>query len=254
MGQIGITLATLACVLVGVWQMVQLPVPASLTVPLHPAHRHHAGLPTSAVRGAVAPVDCARVACLALTFDDGPSATVTPQVLDILDRHHVHATFYVVGSRVAGNEALLRRMHAAGHEIGNHTWSHADLTTLSPEQVREQIANTQAAVAAAGVPLPTTFRPPYGAVNGVVRSNVQLTIVRWNVDPEDWDTKQAKDIVPKVESTAKPGGVVEMHDIHQQTADSLDQLLNDLTPRYKLVTVSELFSLPPGQRGEFFGR
>lgn len=214
------------------------------------------GKPGRAVEGAHAagPADCSLAPCLALTFDDGPDPKVTPQVLDVLARHHVHATFYVVGSRVAGNESLLRRMHAEGHEIGNHSWSHADLTALSPEQVQEQIARTQAAVAAAGVPLPTTFRPPYGAVNAVVRSNVRLSIVRWNLDPQDWDAHDAKDIVAKVESTARRGGVVEMHDIHQQTADSLDQLLSDLTPHYQLVTVSDMFNLPSGQRGEFFGR
>ncbi|HEX7963870.1 MAG TPA: polysaccharide deacetylase family protein, partial [Candidatus Saccharimonadales bacterium] len=190
----------------------------------------------------------------ALTFDDGPSASVTPQVLDILARHGVHATFFVIGSRVGGNEALLRRMYQGGHEIGNHSWSHPDFTTLTPQQIQDQIAQAQAAIASAGVPAPTLFRPPYGAVNAVVRSNVPLSIVRWNVDPKDWDTGNAADIIKRVESTAKPGGVVEMHDIHQQTADSLDQLLNDLAPHYQLVTVSQLFNLAPGQRGEFFGR
>lgn len=206
------------------------------------------------VRGAYAPVNCVKVPCLALTFDDGPSAVVTPQVLDTLQRHKVRATFFVVGSHVPNNEAIVRRMHKEGHEIGNHTWSHADLTTLAPAQIQEQISATQEAVDKAGAPIPHLFRPPYGALNSVVYGNVHLTVVRWNVDPKDWETENSADIVSGVESTSRPGGVVEMHDIHQRTADSLDQIINDLKPHYNFVTVSEMLNLPPGQRGEFFGR
>src|SRR2546429_28308 len=128
-----VSLATAAfCLLWGASLLTgprQLPVPAPSP--------HHVALPAAprhAVGGATAvtPIDCGRTSCLALTFDDGPNPTVTPQVLDILDRHHVQATFFLIGSRVAGNEALLRRMHQAGHEIGNHSWSHVDFTTLSP--------------------------------------------------------------------------------------------------------------------------
>jgi peptidoglycan/xylan/chitin deacetylase (PgdA/CDA1 family) len=257
--QLGICAAMVG---LAVWGLLAIALPPSGTIlPKHPVHpaTGDGGLatlpqPKHAVQGAMKPVDCSRQACLALTFDDGPDSHVTPQVLDILRRHKVRATFYVVGSRVAGNEALLRQMYQDGHEIGNHSWNHADLTTLNAMQIQQQISSTQAAVAGAGVPPPTTFRPPYGAVNAVVRANVPLTIVRWNVDPEDWNAKEAKDVVSKVESTAKPGAVIDMHDIHQQTADALDQLLNDFAPKYQLVTVSELFNLPPGQRGEFFGR
>jgi peptidoglycan/xylan/chitin deacetylase (PgdA/CDA1 family) len=235
---------------------------AVFAVPVKPAAEHHREVSrhaarhaaTQAVAGAAAPIDCAHVPCLALTFDDGPSAVITPQVLDILERHHVRATFYVVGSRVAGNEPLLQRMHAEGHEIGNHSWGHTNFTTLTPQQIHDEITLTQAAVAAAGVPMPTTFRPPYGAMNPVAASNVPLTVVRWNVDPEDWGTHKPQEIIDRVKAQARPGGVVDLHDIHQQTADSLDVILNDLSPHYNWVTVSELFSLPPGQRGDFSGR
>ncbi|HSX34871.1 MAG TPA: polysaccharide deacetylase family protein [Candidatus Saccharimonadales bacterium] len=252
--QVGICAAMIGF---AVWGLLAVALPRAAPVaPKHPYPQAVAKLPqpNQAVRGAMQEVDCSRQACLALTFDDGPDGHVTPQVLDILRRHNVRATFYIVGSRVAGNEAILRQMYKDGHEIGNHSWSHTDFTTLNAMQIQQQIASTQAAIAGAGVPPPTTFRPPYGAVNAVVRANVPLTIVRWNIDPEDWSTTNAKDIITKVESTAKPGSVVDMHDIHQQTADALDQLLNDLTQKYQLVTASELFNLPPGQRGEFFGR
>jgi peptidoglycan/xylan/chitin deacetylase (PgdA/CDA1 family) len=145
-------------------------------------------------------------------------------------------------------------MYQAGHEIGNHSWSHPDFTTLSPQQIQEQIGQTQAVITAAGVPAPSLFRPPYGAVNAMVKNNVPLAIALWNIDPEDWHTADAKDVVSRVESTAKPGGVVEMHDVHMQTADALGRILDDLGPRYQFVTVSEMFNLSRGQRGVYFGR
>ncbi len=198
--------------------------------------------------------DCVTQACLAITFDDGPSSTYTPQILDILQRHHARATFFVVGSHVPGNEGLLRRMYSEGHEIGNHSWSHVDFTTLNPLQMEWQINQTQAAVGAAGVPLPTLFRPPYGAVNPVVRSHVPLTMALWNIDPEDWKARNATEVINHVNATAKPGGIVDMHDIQRHTAEALDPLLTGLEQHYQLVTVTELLNLPAGQRGMYYGR
>ena len=198
--------------------------------------------------------DCDLQPCLALTFDDGPSAQYTPRVLDVLERHHVRATFFVVGSHVPGNEALLQRMYTDGDEIGNHSWAHTDFTTLTLAQMDQQIAQTQAAVAAAGVPVPTLFRPPYGAVNAVVRNHVPLTLALWNVDPEDWKAKSAEEVLVRVTTTAKPGAIIDMHDIHPHTAEALDPLLTKLEQSYQLVTVSDLLNLPPGQRGAYYGR
>src|SRR5690606_12208163 len=117
-------------------------------------------------------VDCSREACLALTFDDGPSAKHTPRILDLLDTHDAKATFFVVGQQVPGNEALLRRMHASGHEIGNHTWNHRKINELTPQELKDDIARTQQVVAEAGVPAPRLFRPPYGLFNATIRSHV----------------------------------------------------------------------------------
>jgi peptidoglycan/xylan/chitin deacetylase (PgdA/CDA1 family) len=219
----------------------------------------------AAVAGVIAPqpvlprpatpsVDCSIQACLALTFDDGPNPAITPLVLDALERHHARATFFVLGNHVPGNEALLRRMYQSGHEIGDHSWSHPDFTTLNLEQMQQQIAQTQAVVMAAGLPAPTLFRPPYGAVNAAVKNRIPMTLAMWNIDPEDWRAKDPKKIVAKVEAGAARGRVVVLHDMHQPTADSLDQLLVALQQQYELVTFSELFDLAPGQPGIFYGR
>lgn len=201
------------------------------------------------------PVDCAKLACLALTFDDGPSAQVTPQILDVLQRHNARATFFVLGGHVAGNEALLRREHREGHEIGNHSWSHPHFTRISLEQVEAEIATTQAAIMAAGVPAPHLFRPPYGDMDHSLLAHVPLTVIRWNIDPEDWHPVNRQHLLEHMATHAKPGGMVVMHDTEQTTADALDQLITQLQANnYILVTVSELLNLPSGQAGVFLGR
>lgn len=202
----------------------------------------------------ISPVNCNQMPCIALTFDDGPNAATTSQILSILEKEHVNASFFVVGSRIAGNEALLRQMYTDGDEVGNHSWSHPDLTTIKPDQVRQQVAMTQAAVEAAGVPTPTLFRPPYGAVNKTVLSNIPLTVMFWNEDPQDWAANSPQQVEQAVESTAKPGGVIDMHDIYQVTADSLDPIIQKLkSEHYQFVTVSQLMGLKPGQQGEYYG-
>jgi peptidoglycan-N-acetylglucosamine deacetylase len=202
----------------------------------------------------ISPVNCSQHPCIALTFDDGPNAVTTSQVLGILEKEQVHASFFVVGSRVAGNEGLLRQMYADGDEIGNHSWSHPDLTTLKPDQVQQQVAMTQAAVEAAGVPAPTLFRPPYGAVNKSVLSNIPLAVMFWNEDPEDWAASNPSQVEQSVESTARPGGVIDMHDIYQLTVNSLDPIIQKLkSEHYQFVTVSQLMGLKPGQQGEYYG-
>ena len=199
-------------------------------------------------------VDCAKMACLALTFDDGPNPITTPMILDALERTNARASFFVVGSRIAGQEHLIRRMFHSGHEIGNHSWSHGDFTKMSPMQISNEINSTQAAVVHAGVPAPTLFRPPYGAVNATVRSSVSMTIALWNVDPLDWKARDVEEFKMLLLRQARPGGVLDLHDIYGVTAYSLAPAITELQKHYTLVTFSELMNLQPGQPGEFYGR
>lgn len=225
------------------WRNVnrQQPVVAQYMPPSRPAYQH---------------VDCAtsKLPCLALTFDDGPNPLTTPRVLDVLDRQHARATFFVIGSRAVGQEALLRRMFYSGNEIGNHSWTHPDLTKLSAEQVMDQIQQTQAEVMSAGVPAPTLLRPPYGAVDGKLMTISPLAIAMWNGDPLDWKLRNADEVRASIVAQAKPGGVLDLHDIYPTTADAIEPAIAELKTKYQLVTFSELFNLQPGQRGEYFGR
>lgn len=223
------------------------------------ADRHTAMMQTAYVppsRPAYQPVDCAssKLPCLALTFDDGPNPMTTPRILDVLDRQHVRATFFVIGSRAVGQEQLLRRMFYGGNEIGNHSWSHPDLTKLTAEQVTDQIQRTQAEIISAGLPAPTLLRPPYGTVDGKLQSTSPLALALWNIDPLDWKYQNATEVKNSIVSEAKPGGVVDLHDIYGTTADAIEPAIIELKTKYKLVTFSEMFNLQPGQRGEFFGR
>ena len=211
-------------------------------------------LPKALPPASLPPVDCAHIACVALTFDDGPNPITTPQILDILEQEHVPATFFVVGMRAAAMPAILQRMYRDGDEVGNHSWDHTDFTTLTSAQIQSEVSRTQAAVTAAGLPAPTLFRPPYGALDSSVLSEVPLSIALWNVDPRDWALTDPGQIIANVESEAKPGGILEMHDIHEPTVQALDAIVQNLKTRFSLVTYSQLLNLAPGSRGEFFGR
>lgn len=213
-----------------------------------------------AVASAAAPApsnvpNCEVVKCIALTFDDGPDSALTPRILDILKAHNAKATFFVLGAHVGGNEALLRRIHDEGHEIGNHSWNHPHFTRISLQQVQDEVTATQAVIAKAGVPVPHLFRPPYGDVNEAVIAQIPLSVVRWNIDPEDWRPKKQPHLLDHMATHARPGGVVVMHDTESTTADKLDALLSQLeSQQYSFVTVSTVLSLSPGQRGVYFAR
>jgi peptidoglycan/xylan/chitin deacetylase (PgdA/CDA1 family) len=176
-----------------------------------------------------------------LSFDDGPTAVETPQVLDTLERTNTAATFFVVGRNVPGNEALLRRMHQDGFEIGNHSYNHPNFANLTPEQIDYELAATQTIIEQAGVPKPALFRPPYGIINPAAADKYGLQIALWNEDPRDWQATDPAAVVAKVLGDARPGGVVDLHDIHQVTADALPTIIDQLsTQGYQFVTVSQL--------------
>lgn len=199
-------------------------------------------------------VDCSKVACLALTFDDGPHEKYTPRILDILDKYNAEATFFIIGSHIPGKEYVVREIHRRGHEIGNHTWSHSKLSDLTPREVEADIARAQAKITATGVPTPRLFRAPYGAFSPMVRSHVPMTVVAWNIDPEDWKADDQDQIIDHVLAHAKPGAIVDLHDTYDVTADALPKLITELQKKYRLVTVSDMLDLPPGQPGIFYSR
>src|SRR5438132_9414847 len=127
---------------------------------------------------------------IAMTFDDGPSATLTPKLLDLLAAHHIKATFFVIGENVAEHPEIVARAARDGHEIGNHSWSHPNLAKMSDDNVRSQLRRTDDAIRGATGNRPTLLRPPYGSITArekrCIHDEFGYRIILWDVDPYDW--------------------------------------------------------------------
>lgn len=178
---------------------------------------------------------------VALTFDDGPNPDSTRLILDTLKKYNAKATFFMLGSRVSFYPEIVKEMKEAGHELGNHTWNHIDLTKASAEKIALEINNTSDAIEQASGSKPTVFRPPYGAVNNIVRAQTSLPVVLWDVDTLDWKYRNADHLLTHVKKHVKEGSTILMHDIHMSTAEGLDAVLAYLQDEgYSFVTVSEL--------------
>jgi peptidoglycan/xylan/chitin deacetylase (PgdA/CDA1 family) len=182
---------------------------------------------------------------IALTFDDGPSEH-TGRLLDVLAQHQSRATFYVLGHLAQAYSGELHRMADEGHEIGNHTWLHGDLTAMSQDQLEHAIGDTQRAIqTASGGYTPRTYRPPYGATNDTVRAfaaSYGLQEVLWNVDPNDWQLRDSQLIYDHIMGGAADGRVILIHDIYGSSVDAAVRAIADLKARgFQLVTVSELY-------------
>ena len=144
---------------------------------------------------------------IALTIDDGPSPIYTPQVLQILEKYHVTASFSMVGENVTYYPEIAREVADAGHVIVNHTWNHADLALLSAAQTRAEIASATDAIHTAVGKTPRMFRAPYGAWSRAALeycASEHLTPLDWSVDPRDWSMPGVREIVSNIMRT--PGG------------------------------------------------
>lgn len=208
------------------------PAPASPTAPA--AHADPVAEPD---------VDCRVTRCIALTFDDGPGRH-TGRLLDLLSEEEVPATFYVIGRSAELNPALIARMAAEGHQVGGHTWSHPNLTTLTPEAVTEELRSTAAAIRAAGAE-PSTVRAPYGALNEAVLAAFGTVpgsgSVTWTVDTRDWEHRSPARTLAAVRAAAAPGGIVLMHDVDSSSVDAVPAVIGHLRAEgYTFVTVDTL--------------
>ncbi len=177
---------------------------------------------------------------IALSFDDGPSLTQTPEILETLQRLHARATFFEEGRHVGGREALMRQLLADGDEIGNHSYHH-------PRDPGEaELASTDRAIRAATGFEPCLFRPPYGLIDDRVRAASRrngLQMVLWSLDSHDDRHPGAGRIRANVLRGARPGGIVLMHDggHHPETVQALPGVIRGLRARgFHLVTVTEL--------------
>lgn len=168
---------------------------------------------------------------ICLTFDDGPHAEVTPRVLDVLKEKQVPAVFFVIGKNIAGNEALLRRLHAEGHQIGNHSFSHSATFDLkSAGAMLEEIRQTSALIESVIPVKVNLFRPPYGVTNpnlarAVKRSGMQS--IGWNLRSLDTVAKSKDALLNKLLDQTHPGSIVLLHDRCEITADVLTDYIDE---------------------------
>ena len=181
---------------------------------------------------------------VALTFDDGPYTRSTIPILDTLTEHNVVATFFVLGNRVSTHKEIIKRMHVEGNEIGNHTYNHSMLTSLSREKARYQIEKTQSAILEVIGSEPKIMRPTYGSYNNKVKSIVDMPMILWSVDPLDWKIQDAEKISNHILENVKDGDIILLHDIFVSTAEAVEILVPELINRgFQLVTVSELYEI-----------
>ena len=184
---------------------------------------------------------------IALTFDDGPYPKVTGHILDVLEKNGVCATFFVLGSRIEGHEDMLTRMDELGCEIGNHSFSHADLTRLSKADCQRELSDTDAEIRRVTGHEARVVRP-YGYYNKAVLSAAERPLILWTVDTNDWRGKAPGEIADYVIQQAKEGSVILMHDQQTQTADAMEMIIPTLIEEgFRFVTVSELIRLTGGQ-------
>ena len=181
---------------------------------------------------------------LALTFDDGPFPQTTEALLDGLAARGVHATFFLIGSQVAGQEDVVARMAEEGHQVGIHTWDHIQLHGLPTAALCAQLGQTRACLQSILGPVDLMVRPPYGFVDDALRTCAGGPIVCWSVDTEDWRDGDVGRIVQAVTEGAEDGAIVLMHDIFATSVEAALQAVDRLLAAgYRLVTVEELFAV-----------
>ena len=180
---------------------------------------------------------------IALTFDDGPGP-YTAHLLDVLDQYGAKATFFLIGSKVSSQANVVRSIHARGHQLGNHSWSHPELPKLPVDQIAGEIDRTNDAIKQATSVTPAILRPPYGAVNGVVLEQLRLrgmSSILWSVDTRDWADRNSDIVCSRAVAGARPGAIILMHDIHQTSVGAVPCILSALKQQgYSFVTVQGL--------------
>ena len=184
---------------------------------------------------------------IALTFDDGPHPLITPRILDILDRHGIRATFFLVGKQVELYPELAREIVARGHTVGSHGFSHCDLTTLSAAEMERELVRSRHAIRAATGREAVLFRPPGGRYNATVRqaaANLGFDVVFWTANVSDYPGREPAVVGEKLLAKLQPGGILLLHNGEDPSPDLLEGLLNGLAGR-GLPCVALTDCLPP---------
>lgn len=183
----------------------------------------------------------AEVHKIAITFDDGPHPVYTPKLLDGLEKRGIVATFFVTGENAAQYPDIIRRMNEDGHLIGNHTYTHIQLTSANRDRFRAELVKTNETLKKITGKDVTFVRPPYGSWDKSFETELNMFPVLWNIDPLDWCANNADCVVRKVEKNAKESSIILLHDCYDTSVKAALRIVDDLTAQgYQFVTVDEI--------------
>ncbi|MBE0648092.1 MAG: polysaccharide deacetylase family protein [Bacteroidales bacterium] len=180
-----------------------------------------------------------------LTFDDGPDPVRTAEILTILKREKIPATFFVIGKKLEGNETLIREMDADGHLIGNHSWSHSVwFDFFRGKRIRHELEETGKAVYACIGKTPLLFRPPFGVINPTISKAIDrlsLHAIGWNVRSYDTVQHDAKKTAARVLNKISPGSIILLHDHPANSPELVEEIISGLNGLgYKIVPITQL--------------
>jgi peptidoglycan/xylan/chitin deacetylase (PgdA/CDA1 family) len=199
---------------------------------------------------------------VALTFDDGPHPSYTPRLLEILEQHKAHATFFMVGTAASHSRDIVKQVAEAGHAIGNHSWDHLSFPLLTRRKRWSQIHACQQAIAPYGERL---FRPPYGHQNTASRLDAFLLgfqVVTWNIVAYDWLDHDPAWMTERIKEKIRPGSIILFHDrLHDYidkyyeprdaALEAVNRLLTDLGNVYRFITVPTMLKLGSPQKKDW---
>lgn len=178
---------------------------------------------------------------VALTFDDGPHKKYTKLLLDGLRERNVVATFFLIGESIEGKEEIVRQMKEDGHLIGNHTYSHIQLGRVKDDEACAEIWKTNTLIYDITGEIPCYIRPPFGEWKEDLSCAIDMNVVLWDVDPEDWKYKDTTHITQHVVNHVKDGDIILLHDVYKTSVEAALEIVDILIGEgYEFVTVEEL--------------
>lgn len=178
---------------------------------------------------------------VAFTFDDGPNSETTNKLLDNLDKYNARVTFFVVGNRINNNTDTLKRAYDMGNQIGSHSYSHRNFFKIDETKILEEVQNTNNVIKEVIGVEPTIIRPPYGNTNSDIKNIYNMYTILWNLDTEDWKSKDADKIVEYILNNVHDGAIILLHDIYDTSIDATLRAMEILEQEgYAFVTIDEM--------------
>lgn len=178
---------------------------------------------------------------IALTFDDGPHCVYTEELLEGLKERGVHATFFLIGKNIEGNEEIVKKIEEEGHLIGNHTYNHVNLKQVSEKEAEQEILMTCNKIYESAGICTSFVRPPFGEWKKNLDFDITMIPVSWNVDSLDWTTENTGKIIKRVVKDVEEGDIILMHDIYKSSVEAALNIVDILQKKgYEFVTVDEL--------------